>query len=77
MEIHQGTLFADPGATCTDNTPAPACTVEVSGVVDHTTPGTYTLTYTVKDAAGNTATITRMVKVVPLPPETQPTPPTS
>lgn len=77
MEIHQGTPFVDPGATCTDNTSNPPCTVEVSGVVDHTTLGTYALTYTARDGAGNTTTQTRTIKVVPLPPQTQPSTPTS
>ena len=38
--------------------------VRVSGTVDTAKPGTYTLTYTVTDAAGNTATFTRTITVV-------------
>jgi formylglycine-generating enzyme required for sulfatase activity len=37
--------------------------VEVTGSVDVNTTGTYTLTYTVSDAAGNEASITRTVNV--------------
>ncbi|HYG09785.1 MAG TPA: immunoglobulin-like domain-containing protein [Pyrinomonadaceae bacterium] len=57
--------FTDPGATATD-----ACegdlnsAVQVSGTVDPNTVGTYTLTYTVSDASGNTATAQRTVNVV-------------
>ena len=36
----------------------------VSGTVDVNTTGTYTLTYTVSDAAGNEASLTRTVNVV-------------
>ena len=38
--------------------------VVVSGTVDVNTTGTYTLTYTVSDAAGNEASLTRTVNVV-------------
>ena len=38
--------------------------VSVSGTVDVNTTGTYTLTYTVSDAAGNEANATRTVRVV-------------
>ena len=38
--------------------------ITVSGTVDVNTTGTYTLTYTVSDAAGNEASITRTVNVV-------------
>ena len=36
----------------------------MSGTVDVNTTGTYTLTYTVSDAAGNEASLTRTVNVV-------------
>ena len=35
----------------------------VSGSVDASSPGTYALTYTVSDPAGNTTTVTRQVEV--------------
>ena len=38
--------------------------VVVTGSVDITTAGTYTLTYTATDSVGNTAEITRIVTVI-------------
>ena len=40
--------------------------VTLSGTVDVNTTGTYTLTYTVSDAAGNEANATRTVRVMPI-----------
>jgi uncharacterized repeat protein (TIGR01451 family) len=61
VECHTG--FTDPGATATDN--CGAATVTKAGSVDANTPGTYTLSYTATDAAGNTTgPITRTVTVV-------------
>src|SRR2546425_676688 len=63
VECH-GT-FADPGATALD-----ACagdltsSIVVTGSVDASTVGDYTLSYSVTDAHGNTATATRLVHVV-------------
>jgi len=61
VECH--TTFDDPGATATD-----ACdgsvAVSASNNVNVNTPGTYSVTYTAHDAAGNTATATRVVQVV-------------
>jgi VCBS repeat-containing protein len=59
------TPFADPGATATDEidgdlTPR----IVVTGTVDNTVLGSYTLTYTVTDLSGNAATpVTRTVNV--------------
>jgi len=62
VECH--TSFTDPGATASDNCDT-SVPVSVSGSVDVNTPGTYTLTYTATDAAGNAATsVTRTVNVV-------------
>jgi hypothetical protein len=55
--------FSDPGATATDNEDG-TLTPTVSGSVDVTTEGTYTLTYSATDAAGNTGTATRTVTIV-------------
>jgi len=59
----QGTTYTDLGATASD-TVGGTITVTVTGSVVIGTAGTYTLTYTVTDAAGNTATaVTRTVTV--------------
>ena len=57
----QGTAFTDPGATATDAVDG-SVTVTVSGSVG-SDAGTYTLTYTASDNAGNVATETRTVIV--------------
>ena len=69
------TLFIDEnndelGANANDDRDG---TVEViiSGAVDTSTLGNYTLTYTASDSAGNIASVTRIVNVV-LPPDTTP-----
>ncbi len=48
--------------------------VTASGVVDTTKPGTYTVTYSVKDARGNETTATRTITVVAGPVDPEPTP---
>jgi hypothetical protein len=57
--------FTDPGATATDSCAGDLdSAIQVSGTVDPNTVGTYILTYTVRDASGNDATVTRTVNVV-------------
>ena len=51
----QGTTYSDEGAIATDTVEG-ALTVTVSGTVDSATAGTYTLTYSASDSAGNAAT---------------------
>ena len=64
LNISVGAPFSDPGATATD-----ACagdltsTIVRSGSVTNTLPGTYTLTYSVTDPSGNTASTNRTVLV--------------
>jgi len=58
-----GTDYSDAGATATDATDG-SVDVVTTGTVDSATVGSYTLTYTATDAAGNIATATRTVKVV-------------
>jgi endo-1,3(4)-beta-glucanase len=58
----QGTTFVDPGATATDSVDG-SLTVSTSGSVG-SAPGTYTITYTVNDAAGNSASQNRTITVV-------------
>ena len=62
LECHLET-YTEAGATATDLCDG-AVPVVISGSVDADAEGTYTLTYTAKDGAGNTATATRTVKVV-------------
>ena len=64
MTITQGDSFTDPGATAYDDKDGKV-NVTVSGSVDTSRVGTYTLTYSARDKAGNEAYATRKVKVVP------------
>lgn len=57
-----GTVFTDPGWTVTDNVDI-SLSVLVEGEVDSDVAGEYTLTYTVADSAGNTASAERTVTV--------------
>lgn len=57
----QGTAYTDTLVTAVDNIDGPIA-VTTSGAVG-TAPGTYTLTYTARDAAGNPATARRTVTV--------------
>ena len=57
--VEQGSTWADAGATADTGE-----TVTASGTVDTSTIGTYTITYTATDAAGNAGTATRTVTVV-------------
>ncbi len=66
MDVTQGDTFTDPGTTSTDDTDG-SVTVSATGNVNTSTVGTYTMTYTARDSAGNTATETRIVNVVAAP----------
>lgn len=60
---HDG-AYTEPGFTATDTEDGDlTASVVVTGVVDATMAKTYTLTYTVMDAAGNQGTATRTVVV--------------
>ncbi len=75
MTLTVGEPFTDPGATASDNVDGNITEhISVSGVVNEDAAGEYTITYTVKDAAGNEATITRVVTVenAPVPVVTDP-----
>ncbi len=64
LRVALGESFIDPGATATDDQDGDiSARIEVTGDVDTQTEGTYTVTYTVSDAAGNTANETREVLV--------------
>ena len=60
----QDTAWVDPGVEAHDVRDGNITdSITVSGRVDVNTTGTYTLTYTVSDAAGNEASLTRTVNV--------------
>ena len=54
--------YSDPAVTCTDDVDG-SLTPTVSGTVNSTAPGTYTVTYTCADRSDNTATATLRVVV--------------
>jgi len=62
MTVDFGGTFTDPGATATDDVDKDV-TVIVTGDVNVNAAGTYELTYTATDAAGNVGTATRTVYV--------------
>lgn len=62
MSVFTTNGFTDPGVSVSDNLDSDV-TATTTGQFDSTVPGTYTLTYTVTDCAGNTATTTRTVIV--------------
>jgi Domain of unknown function (DUF5011)/Putative Ig domain len=63
LSLTVGTAYTEAGATCVDNKD-PSCTVVTAGTVNTATVGTYTITYTATDAAGNVSSVTRTVNVV-------------
>ena len=71
MSIMQGSTFSDPGASATDTVDGDV-PVTVSGTVNTSKVGSYTLTYTAEDSAGNKATKTRTVNVTAGPDTTPP-----
>ncbi|MCC7533319.1 MAG: DUF5011 domain-containing protein [Bacteroidia bacterium] len=63
--INKNQAYTDAGATAMDNKDGDITNkITVTGSVDSSTVGTYTLTYTVSDNWGNTATATRTVIVM-------------
>lgn len=59
ITLNLGANFSDPGATASGTTSS----VTVSGTVDTGTPGTYVLTYSASDTAGNVGTAQRTIIV--------------
>ena len=55
--------YEEAGASAVDNVDG-SVSVTISGAVDVSTAGSYTITYTARDAAGNTATATRTVIII-------------
>ncbi|MES2931066.1 MAG: immunoglobulin-like domain-containing protein [Patescibacteria group bacterium] len=77
-EIDQGATWIDQGATASDETDGDLTSaIQTEGTVDTSTPGLYTVTYSVSDAGGNEAHVSRIVtvqaNVVP-PPAPEPAP---
>ena len=65
MSINQDASFEDPGITVTDDYyDTDEIVITTSGTVDTTTPASYTITYTATDGASNSATATRVIRVV-------------
>ncbi len=63
--IELGDNFDDPGATAIDPEDGNISdTISTSGIVDTSTIGTYTITYSVTDSASHSVTKTREVRVV-------------
>jgi len=68
LNIVQGSTFTDPGSVVTDNVSAGLAAL-VTGAVNTTVVGAYSLTYNASDAAGNPATpVTRTVNVTAIAP---------
>jgi hypothetical protein len=66
MYITQGDSFVDPGVTAFDLHDGDLKSkVKSTGTVNINVPDTYTITYSVADSAGNPASITRVVIVLP------------
>lgn len=64
--LTEGDVWSEPGYTATDDVDGDiTANVAVTGTVNTAVPGTYTRTYSVSDAAGNSASTTRTVTVQP------------
>ena len=65
MQLTVGAAFTDPGATATDNVDGNlTAKIVETGSVNTAAAGSYTLTYSATDAAGNTGSASRLVTVV-------------
>ncbi len=76
VSLMQGDTYTEEGATATDDTDGNlTSSITIEGNVNTSTAGTYTLSYTVKDSAGNGAEVNRTVNVLAIPtPIPTPTP---
>lgn len=64
ITISQGIDFVDPGCTALDNADGDISSqITLNSDLNTDVPGTYTLTYSVTDSYGNTASVTRQVTV--------------
>src|SRR5699024_7844141 len=65
LKLVMGEKYEDPGSEAEDNIDGDLSEqIGISGEVNTNKPGEYTVTYTVTDAAGNTAKATRLINVV-------------
>ncbi len=65
VNLNQGEVYNELGATATDNIDGDlTSSIVTSGTVNTNTPGIYTVTYSVSDAAGNNASTIRTVNVI-------------
>ncbi len=63
--IYQGSVFQEPGYKAQDNADGDITErVQITGNVDTSQVGEYSLTYTVRDNAGNNATANRTIRVL-------------
>jgi len=76
MSITEGVAYTDEGATATDNIDGDITEkISIDNPVDINIVKDYNITYSVKDKAGNEATLTRTVKVTKKPDEPDTLPP--
>lgn len=67
MKVWQDNVYTEAGAAATDEGTDVSDKITISGSVNTAVLGTYILTYSVSDAAGNIGVATRTVTVVPEP----------
>ena len=73
ITLNVGESYSEPGFTATDDQDGDITSkVKVSGTVNTSKAGTYTITYSVSDSAGNKGTAKRTVKVVGSSPKPEP-----
>jgi len=70
VTVANGILYADAGATASDTLDGPITPSVASNTVNTATAGTYEVSYSATDAAGNVGTTTRTVIVGAPPPDT-------
>ncbi|MDA9361262.1 BspA family leucine-rich repeat surface protein [Flavobacteriaceae bacterium] len=65
ISVAVGTNWTDPGATATDDVDGDlTSSITTSGAINTSNTGTFTISYSVSDAAGNTASVNRTVVVL-------------
>lgn len=65
MTVYQGQTYVEEGATATDNVDGTFSVSDITGTVDTSIVGTYSVDYNATDSSGNAATtVTRTVNVI-------------